>query len=86
MSHDHIAELFHLCSELVINVVAVPCFRLTKVSGESVKAFTQGFTFLMESSLRNEEVALGDVVVIIALLLKKRVRRTTWPIHHNQVG
>ena len=46
-----------------------------KVGGELVKAFTQGLTFLMESSLRDEEVALGDVVGINTLLLEKRVHR-----------
>ena len=85
MSHDHVAKFFHLCGELGVNVVAVPCFRLTKVGGELLKAFTQGFTFLMESSFCNEEVVLGDVVATVTLLLEKWVRRRTWPIHHNQV-
>ena len=71
MSHDHVAEFFHLCGELGVDVVAVPCFRLMKVGGELLNVFTQGFTFLMESSLRDEEVVLGDIVAIVTLLLEK---------------
>ena len=41
-----------------------------KVGGELLNVFTQGFTFLMESALRDEEVALGDVVAIITFLLE----------------
>ena len=68
-------EFFHLCGEIGVDVVVAPCFRLTKVGGEFLKAITQGFTFLMESSFRDEEVDLGEVVGINTLLLEKRVRR-----------
>ena len=86
MSHDHVVELFHLCIELVVDVVAVPCFRLTNIGSELVEALTQGLILLMESFLRDEEVVLGDIVAIVTLLLEKWVRRRAWPIHHNQVG
>ena len=79
MSNNHVAELFHLCVEFVVEV-------LTKVGGELFEALTQCDVFLMKRSLRDEEVVLGDISGIITLLLEKWVQRRAWPIHHNQVG
>ena len=82
MAHDHVAKFLHLSGELGVQVVPLLCFRLTKVGGELLDAITQSFTFLMESSLRGEEVFLGDEVALVILSLEEGVCRRSWTIHH----
>jgi hypothetical protein len=55
-AQNHVAKFLHLNVELGVKIVPVPCFRLSYVDGELLDAITQSSTFLMESSLGDEEV------------------------------
>jgi hypothetical protein len=62
----------------VVEVVSCMLFGLSQVGGEWVNSEAQCFLFLMKSSLRTEEVVLGDVVVQVIILLDEEwVRRSS---------
>ena len=82
--HSCIVLLF-VSVELVVKVVSCSLLRELQVGGEIVDAVIHSLLFLMQSSLCTEEVALGDIIVwVIVLLDEEWVGRRTWPIHHSK--
>ena len=73
--------------ELVVEVVSCTLLGESQVGGEVVDAVTHCLLLLMQRSLCTKEVALGDEGVhVVVLLHEEWVGRSTWPIHHEQVG